>query len=412
MLKSIGKGEFVALMAALMAVDVLAIDIMLPALPEIGNALGVADPNDRSLVLTAFLIGFGLPQLVFGPITDRFGRRTVILLGLAAYVGLSLAAAAAPSFALMLLFRFLQGTAASAVRVGFNAAVRDRYSGREMAEIMSLVLGVFLLVPIFCPSIGQLLLFVGPWQLIFVFMAAVATLFAVWTLIRLPETLAAENRRALSFAVVLEGFRIVFSNRRAFFYGIVGTFMYGIIVGTFSTSQQVFVEIYDLGAWYPVAFAMIAVVAAITSLFVSRIIRSIGMRRVGHTALSIVIAVSGVWTLFSLSGTPPLWLYYVMVVLMFPCIVSVFNTTGALAMEPLGEVAGTASSVFGAISTVGGAAFGLIIAQAYDGTLTPVFAGNCILGILGLSCIAIAEKGQLFGRDQSPVRAAPLEVPV
>lgn len=410
-MRVIGKGEFVAMMAAMMAADVLAIDIMLPALPQIGETLGVVDPNDRSLILTAFLIGFGLPQLIFGPLADRFGRRSTMLIGLAAYIVLSFAAALAPSFGLMLLFRFLQGTAAAAVRVGMIAAVRDRYAGKDMAEIMSLILSIFLLVPIFCPTIGQLLLFVGPWQTIFLFMAGLALVFWLWAFVRLPESLTAQNRRPLSLAGVADGFRIVVSNRQAFFYGIVAPFMYGVIVGSFSTAQQVYVDIYGLGPWFPVVFAVNAAIAASTTLFMSRVINRLGMRRVGHSALAFIFVINALWALMSLGGTPPFWSYMLLIVLMFPCIPAVFNTTGALSMEPLGEVAGTAASVFGAISTVGGAAIGYAIQQAYDGTLTPIFAGNAIVCALGLGCILIAEKGRLFGRDHSPVARVPLELP-
>jgi DHA1 family bicyclomycin/chloramphenicol resistance-like MFS transporter len=408
-LPTMSKAEFVALMAALMAVDVLALDIMLPALPAIGDALGVGDPNDRSLVLTSFLLGFGLPQLLFGPVTDRFGRRAMILVGLAAYVVATLGAAAAPSFALMLGLRFLQGCAAAAVRVGMSSAVRDLYSGQAMAEIMSLVLAVFLLIPIICPSIGQLLLLLGPWQLIFAFMGVVALVFGAWTWLRLPETLASQNRRRLDFAGVAGGFRIVLGNRRALLYGVVGAFMYGIIVGMFSTAQQTYVEIYGLGAWFPVAFAAMASIAAAASLVVSRVIRRVGMRRVAHTAVTLIVAVSGAAAIISLQGPLPLWLFYLTYVVCLPAIVATFNTTGALSMEPLGEVAGTASSVFGAAGTVGGAAFGYVIAQLYDGTLTPMFAANCALAIGALICILLAENGRLFARDQSPVPAVPME---
>lgn len=407
---TLSKTEFVALMAALMAADVLAIDIMLPALPDIGNALGVTNANDRSLVLTWFLFGFGVPQLIFGPIADRFGRRSMILVGLFGYIATTLAAIVAPSFALMLAARFLQGAAAAAIRVGMSAMVRDRYSGTAMAEIMSLVLAVFLLVPIICPSIGQLILLVGPWQLIFVFIAAVATVFVAWTWFRLGESLAPENRRQLNFAVVADGFRIVLSNRRAFFYGIVGAFMYGIIVTMFSTAQQVYVELYGLGQWFPVAFGAIAVIAAAASLVVSRVIRAIGTRRVGHAAILWIALVSGAFALVTLAGTPPLWLYYVTMAATIPAVVATFNTTGALSMEPLGEVAGTASSVFGLTNTVGGAAFGYVVAQFYNGTLTPVFAGNCLLAAGAFCCVLIAEKARLFGGDQSPVAAASLEM--
>jgi DHA1 family bicyclomycin/chloramphenicol resistance-like MFS transporter len=199
-----------------MAVDALAIDIMLPALPDIGDALMVGNANDRSLVLTTFLLGFGLPQLVFGPLSDRFGRRAPILIGLAIYAFTALSAPLAASFAVLLGLRFVQGVAAASVRVGMLSAVRDRCSGPAMADIMSLVLAIFLLVPIVMPGVGQLILLFGSWQLVFVVMGLTAAVIAFWTLVRLPETLAVERRRALDFGRVAEGFATVFSNRVAF----------------------------------------------------------------------------------------------------------------------------------------------------------------------------------------------------
>ncbi len=404
------KFEFVALMAGLMAVDTLAIDIMLPAFPAIGAALGIGNPNDRSLILTAFLMGFGPPQLIFGPLTDRFGRRSIILIGILGYVLTSLACALAPSFAVMLLARFLQGTAAAAVRVAMIAAVRDRFSGQAMVDIMSLVLAIFLLVPIICPTIGQLLLFVGPWQLIFAFMAAVATGFAVWSLIRLRESLRPQDRRTLDFRVVVEGFRIVVGNRPAFFYGIVGTFMYGIISTMLNTAQQIYVDIFHLGAWFPVAFAFTTIVAAVANLFMSKITRAFGMRRTAHASGLIILLASAAFAIMSLSGPPTLWSFYVMLVLIFPCVVAGFTTTGALSMEPLGEVAGTASAVFGAINTVGGALIGVVTAQLYDGSVTPMLCANALMGGFALVAFLIAENGRLFRRDQAPLLPAAAEV--
>jgi DHA1 family bicyclomycin/chloramphenicol resistance-like MFS transporter len=262
-----------------------------------------------------------------------------------------------------------------------------------------------------CPSIGQVLLFVGPWQSIFVFMAGLMLVFAAWAFLRLPESLTPEDRRPLTMSSILGGFRIVVSNRQAFFYGIVAPFVYGIIVGCFSTAQQVYVDIYGLGPWFPIVFAINAAIAAVATLFTSRVINRFGMRRVGHTALCIVLAVNVVWGLLSLMGTPPFWSFMLSIVVMFPCIPAVFNTTGALSMEPLGAVAGTASSVFGAISTVGGAAIGYAIQQVYDGTVTPVFFGNAIAAAAGIACILIAEKGRLFGRDHTPLSPVALELP-
>ena len=407
---AISKLEFVALMAGLMAVDALAIDIMLPAFPAIGAALGIANPNDRSLIITAFLLGFGPLQLVFGPLTDRFGRRAPILWGLVVYVLAAMACAIAPNLWVMLLARFLQGVGTASIKVAFGAAIRDRYAGQAMADIMSLIAAIFLLIPVVCPTIGQLLLFIGSWPLIFMFMGLVGAGFALWAGLRLEESLKPEDRRSLDFGVIAEGFRIVVGNRQAFAYGICGAFVYGIISNMLNTAQQIYVDIFHLGAWFPVAFAFTTVVASISSLFMGPLTRRFGMRRVAHVSGVIIVVTSLVFALMSFAGPPTLWGFYIMLVLVFPCVVAIFTATGALSMEPLGEVAGTAQSVFGAITIIGGALIGVITAQLYNGMVTPVLLANAAMGLACLACYMVAENGKLFGSDQSSLAAVPLEL--
>ncbi len=220
---------------------------------------------------------------------------------------------------------------------------------------MSIVSAIFLLVPVVCPVIGQGLLAIGSWQLIFVFIGLVGLVFAIWSALRLRESLKPADMRALDFGVIAEGFRLVVANRQAFFYGIVGAFMYGIISNVLNTAQQIFVDIFKLGAWFPIAFAFTTVIAALANLPMSWLTRRFGMRRTAHAAALVIIAGSAGFALLSYAGQPNLWLFYLMLLLVFPALVAIFTTTGALSMEPLGEVAGTASAVFGAITIVGGA---------------------------------------------------------
>ena len=402
----ISRVEFVALVAALMAVDALAIDIMLPALPNMGDALMVANANDRSLVLTAFLLGFGLPQLVFGPLTDRFGRRAPILIGLAMYAFTALSAPLAPSFAVLLGLKFVQGVAAASVRVAMLSTVRDRYSGTAMADIMSLVLAIFLLVPIFMPGVGQLILLVGSWQLVFVVMGLMAGVIALWTLVRLPETLDVERRRALDFRSVAEGFAMVFTNRVAFWYGLSGTFLFGAILGFVNTSQPIYVGIYELGVFFPLAFGATAVVAAIASSLTPRIVDRLGIHRAAHGAAVISTVTCALWLALSVAGFVPFWLFIAMVAIFVVMLVVSMSTTTSLAMQPLGEVAGTASAVFGAMQTVGGAVLGYFVAQAFDGTLVPLVGALLVFDLCMLACFLMAEEGRLFAAPRSIPAAA------
>lgn len=404
--RALSRVEFIALMAAMMALNALAIDVMLPALPYMGEALGVGSDNERQFVIGAYMLGFGLAQLAFGPLSDRFGRRAPLLIGLVVYIACAFAATFAPNFAALLALRFVQGLGAAGTRVIATSVVRDCFSGRQMAEVMSLTFMVFMAVPIIAPGIGQIILLSGPWQHIFLFMAGLATVFSLWAFFRLPETLDPANRRPLTAASVLQGFHIVFTNRSAFFYGLAGMFLFGALFGFISSSQQVYVDIYGLGVYFPVAFAAIAGLMAVSSFINSRIVSRFGMRRISHTALCIFVCMSGVWFFFSSIGFLPFWLFFsILAVIMFMFGWAAANMN-SLSMEPLGAVAGTASSVFGFIQTVGGALLGTFIGQMFNGTITPIASGYLMMGALALTSVLIAEKGKLFGVGAEP--AVPL----
>lgn len=406
--RAISRPEFIALMAALMALNALAIDVMLPALPYMGEALGVATENERQFVISAYMLGFGIAQLAFGPLSDRFGRRAPLLVGIGVYVVAVVAAAFAPNFAALLALRFIQGVGAAGTRVIAVSVIRDRYSGRVMAEVMSLTFMVFMAVPIVAPGIGQVLLLTGPWQAIFFFMGLLASAFGLWALLRLPETLAPENRRALRLGVIADGFRIVFTNRVAFSYGLAGMFLFGALFGFITTSQQIYVDIYGLGVYFPVAFAAMAGLMAISSFLNSRIVSHFGMRRLSHFAVLVFTGVSVVWLTLSLSGFMPLWLFFPLLATIMFIFGWAASNMNSLSMEPLGAVAGTASSVFGFVQTVGGALIGSYIGQHFDGTVVPTAMGYAAMGALAIVCILVAENGRLFG--VSPEYAQPGDI--
>jgi DHA1 family bicyclomycin/chloramphenicol resistance-like MFS transporter len=393
----LSRPEFIALVAALMALNALAIDVMLPALPYLGEALGVANENERQLVVSAYMIGFGAAQLAFGPITDRFGRRGPLFVGLAIYLVCAYAATFAPTFAILLALRFCQGLGAAATRVIATSVVRDRFSGRDMAEVMSLTFMVFMAIPIIAPGIGQLILMTGPWHYIFLFMGGLATVITAWAYFRLPETLHPEYRRALSVRSVFEGFVIVFTNRSALFYGLAGMFLFGAMFGFIICTQQIFVGIYGLGPWFPLAFAAMASVMAVSSFVNARIVQRFGMRRLSHTAILIYLGAAIVWLVFSLMGPVPFWLFYGLLMLIQFVFGWCASNMNSLSMEPLGNVAGTAAAVFGFTQTVGGALLGTFIGQQFNGTLTPNATAYVVMGSLVVGCILIAEKGRMFG---------------
>ncbi|NOZ31670.1 MAG: multidrug effflux MFS transporter [Alphaproteobacteria bacterium] len=393
---TIGKKEFIALVAQIMALNAVALDIMLPAFPQIGEGLRVSNPNDIQYVLTAYLVGFGVGQLLLGPISDRYGRRIPLLIGLSLYVVAAIAAAFSPGFATLIALRVVQGLGAASTRIIAIAAVRDTFSGRAMAEVMSLVFMVFMVVPIIAPALGQLIVLAGPWQWIFAAMALMGLLVMGWAFVRLPETLAPENRRPLSVAAISGGFTIVFSNRVAMMYGLAPGVLLGALFGFLNTAQPIYGEIYGLGPLFPFAFASVGMVMAVSSLINARIVGRFGMRPVSHSALIGFIALSGVWFVWSLLGTIPFWPFLLLmaaIMFLFSLIATNFN---AMSMDPLGEVAGTASSVFGFMQTAGGALLGAIIGAAFDGTTLWVGAGYFVAGLIALAMVLVAENGKLF----------------
>ncbi|MBE0578812.1 MAG: multidrug effflux MFS transporter [Devosia sp.] len=402
----LSRPEFIALMAALMAINALAIDVMLPALPYMGEALGVTSENERQYVITAYMLGMGIAVLGFGPLTDRFGRRAPLLVGMGIYIVAAVAAIFAPSFTVLLVLRFIQGMGAASVRVIATAVVRDRYSGREMAEVMSLTFMVFMAIPIIAPGIGQVILLMGEWHNIFIFMGLLAAVFWLWTYIRLPETLPVAARRPLSFKAVVDGFLIVFTNRVAFSYGLAGMFLFGALFGFISSSQQIYVDIYGLGVYFPVAFAAMAGLMAVSSFTNSRIVRRIGMRRLSHGAVLSFAGFSAVWLILAMVGFLPLWLFFSLLAIIMFSFGWCSSNMNSLSMEPLGAVAGTAASVFGFVQTVGGAVLGSYVGQQFDGTTVPAALGYLGFGALALVCILVAEKGRLFGLGEQYARAS------
>ncbi len=404
-LKGMGRVEFIAMMAFLMALNALAIDIMLPGLPQIGASLDVQNENHHQYVVSAYLIGFGIAQLFYGPIADRFGRRRPMLFGLGIYVLSSLMVVLVPSFGTLLALRFIQGIGSAATRVITVSIVRDVYGGRQMAEVMSLIMMVFMVIPVVAPGTGQVIMMFGHWHWIFVFMAAAALAVGLWMYLRLPETLHLEDVRSFTAKSIVQGFRIVLTERVALCYTIASTFIFGALFGFINSAPQIYLGIYGLGALFPVAFAAVALFMALSSFVNARLVGRFGMRRLSHASLLGFIAINSVWLLIQILGPQPMpfplfIVFFALAMFQFGWIGSNFNS---LAMEPLGHVAGTASSVLGFMGTVGGSLIGAIIGQAFDGTALPLVAGFFTVSLIGLVFVLIAERGQLFRPHNKPV---------
>ncbi len=389
-------GAFVVFVAAVMATNALAIDTMLPALPAIGKVLGVASENQRQWIVTAYLLGFGAAQIVYGTLADRFGRRPVLLLALAVYAVFSAVAGLAGSFELLILARVLQGIGAAGTRVLAVAIIRDRYSGRQMARVMSLAFIVFLAAPIAAPSLGQLILRVAPWPAIFFALGLFGAVMLVWGALRLPESLHEEDRLPIVPARILRAFGLALSRRQAVGYMLAMTVMLGGLFGYINSVQQVFADIFHAAAVFPAIFGVSAVFMAGASLLNARIVGRLGMHRVSHVALCGYVGVALVHVLLVWRGDESIWVFSACQSLMMFCFGLVASNFGALAMEPLGHVAGTASSVQGFVTTVGGALLGFAIGQQFDGSTMPMSLGYVLLGALAMVIVAITEKGRVF----------------
>jgi DHA1 family bicyclomycin/chloramphenicol resistance-like MFS transporter len=387
------------MMAGLMAMTALSIDAMLPALPAIGTDLGVAVANDRQWVISAFMLGFGLAQIVHGPLSDRFGRRPVLLISLALGVGCNLLAALAPSFAMLLIARAAAGVATASSRVVTVSIVRDRVSGNDMARVMSLISIVFMVVPIAAPNIGQLILLIAPWRWIFGVLAGAGVLLFGWAAIRLPETLDPSHRLPLSFGRVGEAFRFVLTHRTALGYTFGGLALQGGMVGFLLSVQQILEVEFAAPHLVGVVFAAIAIPMALASLFNSKMVGRYGARAISHRAIIGYTVLAIAHLLIALAGWETLWSFVVLQAAIMCCFSLAGANFGAIAMEEMGHVAGTASSVQGFVQSVLGTLIGVAIGQAFDGTTVPLYAGFALCGLGAILSVGIAERGRLFSAE-------------
>lgn len=392
---------FLVFLAMMTSVIALTIDAVLPAFDSISTDLGFADANDRQLIVMIVFAGMGISQPVFGPLADSIGRKRAALLGWGIFVFGTLVAMFAASPEMMFAGRFLQGVGAGGPRIIAAAIARDLYEGRAMARILSLIMTIFMLVPMFAPLIGQWVEAISGWRGIFGLYLTMALLAAGWYLLGVPETLNPAQRRPLSFHAVLQSYREVLSNRVAMCYTFSAICVFGPFVVYLATAQQVLEELYGLGPLFPWAFGALAFAFAVASMFNSRLVMRFGMRRLSLLALIQMIAVAalsvGLIQLSDRPGVPPLWLYLTLMSLMFFAIAVLFANFNALALQPLGHIAGTASGAIMSLSTVGSVPVGYAISSSFEGSLTPMFAAFALLGVLGLVAMWIAERGRPDG---------------
>ncbi|MGE4431108.1 MAG: multidrug effflux MFS transporter [Sphingobium sp.] len=393
-----GNREFVIMMAALMSIAALSIDMMLPALPQIGQDLRIADPNDRQSIVTVFLFGLAFGSLFYGPLSDRFGRRRILMLAACLQLIATLTCALATSFPMLLGARLLAGFSVASCRVVAMSIVRDCFRGDAMARVMSLIMVTFIIVPVLAPSAGSLVLLVAPWRWIFGLLLIMIIVLAVWQFLRLPETLPPEHRARIGPRDLWATFMTVMGNRNSIGHMLASGIMMGGLIGFLVSIQQIFFDVFDAGRYFAAGFAAIAIWMGFGSLLNSRLVERFGARRLSQIAVIVLVAVSALHCLIVLSGHEHLVTFIIIQSITTTC----FSFSGAnfssISLEPFTRGAGLAASVQAALTTLISTVLGGLVGASFDGTVLPMSLGFLAFGGTALFLIAWAERWKLFQR--------------
>lgn len=378
---SLGKVEFVALMAMLVASVAFSIDTMLPALPQIAAELTPEAPNYAQLIITSFVLGMGLGTFVVGPLSDSFGRKVVILWGSGLYIFASVLAWAAPSLELVVAARIVQGLGASAARVVPMAIVRDLHAGREMARIVSFIMMVFTIVPAVAPLLGSGIIAFSGWRGVFVAFMVFAVVTAFWLSTRVTETLPPSARRPFRTGALWAGAREVLTNRTVCMSTIVQALCMTALFSSLSSIHQIFDITFDRAEAFPWWFFGIALTVGLFSLLNASLVVQLGMRRlVGTAMLTFITLTTGLIGVSLLIGPAklPFAVYVVWQAGVFVHTAMTLGNLNAIALEPMGHIAGMTTSVFTALATVGAVGLTVPIGLSFDGTPLPLMIGSLV----------------------------------
>ena len=386
--------EFIPLIALLTSLVALSIDAMLPALPIIGQDLGVQRPNGAQFVITALLLGLGVGQLFFGPLSDRIGRKPAIYLGLLIFMIGCLISQFAASFEIMIAGRILQGIGASGPRIVSMALIRDLYSGQQMARILSFIMAVFILVPAVAPLLGQGLLWLGGWRLIFTTFFVVAAITFAWFSLRQPETISTDQRQSLSPRAIGKTIRNILRIRSTFGYTLAIGMIFTPFVAYLSSAQQIFQEAYRTGSLFPLYFGALALAIGFGSLTNDRLLLRYGMHQIAISAsvFALVISLIALMAFVTFDGLPPLWLFMTYLFALFVCMGAMFGNLNALAMEPLGQVAGIGAALVTSIANFISVLLGTVIGQMFDGTVNYQVGAFALFGLATLGAMRWAVR--------------------
>lgn len=387
--KPLRLGEFVTLMALMTSLVALSIDAMLPALSDIGRELGTTDANRPQLVVSVLFLGLALGQFVYGPVSDSTGRKRPIYAGLAIYLVGTLLCVLSKDFNIMLAGRFLQGLGVAGPRIVTVAMVRDQYEGRAMARIMSLIMAVFIIVPALAPALGQGILTFAHWRAIFGLLLGLSLIALMWFALRQPETLRRDRRQPWSARQLGIGLLETLRTRNAVGYAVAAGVIFGGFIGYLTSAPQIFQQQYDKAALFPLFFGLLSLAIGAAALLNARLVMRFGMHLLSRRALQVQCGASILFATaaITLPDGLPLWAFMAWAGIAFFCQGLLFGNFNAIAMEPLGHIAGIGAAMVGSLTSFISLALGTVIGQAYDGTVGPLVGGFAVLGLLSLATI-------------------------
>lgn len=383
---NISFAEFVSLMALYVALMAVSIDMILPALSLIGKEFGIIEENKTQYVIGILFLGFALGQMIYGPIADSFGRKFTIYIGLVVLILGDIMSITATSFNILLIGRFLQGFGAASPRITSIAIIRDLYEGREMARVMSFIMVIFIVIPVLAPAVGQILLLISGWRIMFVIFLIAALIATIWTYFRLPETLKSEDIRPFKMSEIWHDFSEVLSNKITIGHTICSGLVFGALIGYVTSARQIFQDYFGLGKLFPLYFAIVALSFGASSAVNSMIVRRYGMKLICHHALIAMITIALLFIVVAhfQFGQILLWEFMIFILITFFGVGLLFGNLSALAMEPMGHIAGIASAVVGSVSTGISAIVGTLIGQFYNNSLMPMVIGFLLLSSVSL----------------------------
>jgi MFS transporter, DHA1 family, multidrug resistance protein len=397
--------EFVLLVTTIMALGGLSIDLLLPALPRIRDEFGMAPGSSKvTWVITSYFLGLAIGPWLFGPPSDRFGRKPLLNVGLLLYGVSAIVASFAPSFTMLVVARFVWGVGAAAPRSLAVAMVRDRYSGERMARLMSLIMAVFILVPIAAPTLGTGLIAIASWRSVLWVPAVAAAAVSVWAWRRLPETLAIESRRAFNPAAVADAARLVVKNRPTMYFTAAITALFGVMSGYLSSSELILDKVYGYAKWFPFFFGGIAVLLGLGALTSARFVGRFGLypwtRRLSLLSVGVTAVFAAV--VVATDGRPTFWLMTITLAIAIPFAQNLIPNCNTAAMVPMGHVAGMASTIIGTVTIAGGALLGNRIAGAFDGTVRPFAIAMFASVVFAFAMIRLATRNEIVVGDVRP----------